>query len=216
MKNLKRKSNQNLVKCKIGFVLFILCFLTSASLLFGQKTFSYSNFYAVKGNGFVTLNWTMNSGNVCSGVKILRSDDSITFTTVGFFQGVCGSGTEDVSYEYSDTTVTTNRTYFYRLELNGLGYTNIVSVDYFSIAANEYTIQPHPIVKESILRFRNSFQTTHTLQLFSTDGKLIFESSSNKDYFSVNSSLVPAGYYVFVIADLSKKVVASGHIVFIR
>jgi len=50
----------------------------------------------------VFISCTIGSGNVCNGIEIWRSMDSINFNIVGDIPGICGSLAEPVNYYFID------------------------------------------------------------------------------------------------------------------
>lgn len=148
-------------------------------------------------NGSVYLTWRINQGYSCNGVKIERSTDSLNFTEIGSIEGVCGSVTQHSDYDFTDLNPVINATNYYRLNLQGIGYSWVVSEVVLNLEES-YLIYPHPIEASSKIYFNNNDGSKHVLKLFNSNGDISFETSTYDTYFIVNQELKP-GTYLFTI-----------------
>ena len=97
------------------------------NVLFAQN--ALDRFTAQQVNNEVLLNWTIKSGFTCNGIEILSSSDSLNFTNIGKIEGICGAVDEPISYTFSHKAPAQNKINYYRLELGGVGSTEIISVE---------------------------------------------------------------------------------------
>lgn len=111
-------------------------------------------------NGKVLLTWSIKQGNTCNGINILRSTDSINFIFVGSINGVCGSSSAELPYEFTDLNPVKNKRNYYRLSLGGIGFSWIVSAEVIDVNSNNYMLRPNPIGDSSELHFKNDGSNT--------------------------------------------------------
>jgi hypothetical protein len=87
----------------------------------------------------VQLNWYIAQGNLCNGQHIERSEDGLFFTDIGFIDGVCGSLSEAVKYNFIDSMPPANTSLHYRIDLGPFGHSE--GVELFVIDASERPFQ---------------------------------------------------------------------------
>ena len=85
-------------------------------LLFSQDAPQVSKFTVESINGKAYLNWTIDAGGTCNGIRILRSTDSLIFQEVGLLEGVCGSLSFPTNYTYTDESPLVNKVNYYKLD----------------------------------------------------------------------------------------------------
>lgn len=181
------------------------------SFAFAQNEDVIGFFKAELFNGNTYLTWRINQGYSCNGVKIERSTDSLNFVQISSIEGVCGSVTEHTDYDYTDTDPVENAQNFYRLNLQGVGYTWVVSVVVLNLD-NDYMVYPHPIESNSKLYFNNNDGSEHILRIYNMHGVVVWETSTFDTYFAVTDEL-SSGAYFFTIRGASSKLV-QGKLVF--
>lgn len=160
-----------------------------------------SHFSLASGQGKVVLNWTIDAGNTCLGIDIVRSTDGQTFTSIGRIGGVCGSLNEPVSYSFVDESPVLNQTNAYKLLLGLDLESEVLSVEIVDLGSAGYQIRPHPVYQDGILYFENDLEEAHTLSIFQLNGHLLSEQSSTTNQFILDLSSWPAGLYPFRIAN---------------
>ncbi len=158
------------------------------------------NFALTESNGSVYISWTILAGNTCDGTRIYRSTDGVNFFQIGEIVGICGSATGAVGYDFTDDSPVKNSINYYRLELGLSGYSNTLSIEIIDIGKNGYLVRPNPIVNDGRIYFENPKSQSHTLELFNSDGRKVFETNSKDRFFQLSNSIVPRGYYVFNIS----------------
>jgi Secretion system C-terminal sorting domain len=188
----------------------ILFFLLSLSLnLFAQETESLDAISAIENDSKVYLRWTMKSGSTCNGIRIYRSKDSTSFNTIGQINGICGSSTESISYDFVDESPVLNAVNYYTIELGSLGFSKVISVEVFDFK-NGILIRPQPTSSSVELVFRNDLNEKYTLQVLNLQGKVMHEKSNNSDRFQVDMNFYPMGVYVYKIYNNDNVELSSG------
>lgn len=158
-----------------------------------------NSFVATEFNGKVLLTFSINSGYTCNGVTILRSLDSVNFTSIGSIEGICGSAQESINYDFTDISPVKNDVNYYRLSLGGVGFSWIVSAEVIDMGSNNSLIRPNPISEETELFFDNENKALMILEIFSSEGKLIQSESTNEEKFILTKSDFEVGTYFYSI-----------------
>lgn len=196
---------------QIRSLLFLFLFIPLANN--AQNHPFLVRFQAAEVEGMVYLTWTLEAGNTCNGVSVLRSTEGGAFAEIGDIPGVCGSISEDVDYAFTDSFPKPNTLNSYRLELGNEGLSQIVSIQVIRISNNGYQIRPHPVIDQSHLYFRNENRELHILQLHDIWGSTILELRSNESSFVIQRSDLRSGLFLFSIRDNEGGIRATGKIV---
>lgn len=158
-----------------------------------------SDFSVVETDEQAYLSWTIIAGSTCSGIQIYHSTDSVNFTVIGEISGVCGSVTEPQNYNFTDADPVLNSVNYYKLELGGQGFSQIISVKIIALQ-DGYQVQPQPANSETRIYFDNDEGQQHELSVYNTDGVKVLSSTTESNYFHVITAKLPSGVYVFTIA----------------
>ncbi len=196
-----------------------LCILYHFSLLFisnahGQDVTILNNFNGFEADGNVTLNWVIKSGSTCNGITIFRSIDGVNFEIIGDIQGVCGNLSQPEPYSFVDVSPIKNAINCYKLELGNYGFSETVKIEIIDIGSSGYQIRPHPIKSSGKIFFTNKQMSTHQITIYNAAGKIVFVSTTEQDFFVVNSADFSSGLYLFDISNLSGNARITGRVVF--
>lgn len=173
-----------------------------------------SHFSIAEGGGKVVLNWTIDAGNTCLGIDIIRSTDGQNFTSIGTIGGVCGDLTKAVSYSFVDQAPVVNQTNYYKLLLGLDQESDVLSVEIVDLGSTGYQIRPHPVHQDGLLYFQNDSGENHVLSIYQLNGHLLSEQETSADHFILDLGIWPAGLYPFRITDAQTgKVKAKGKLV---
>ena len=152
-------------------------------------------------SGKVFLSWTVKSGQTCNGIRIYRSDDSLSYTEIGDIQGVCGNLGFSVDYTFQDNNPVKNKVNYYRLDLGGIELTYSIALEVIDVGQNDYYLKANPLVEQTKLYFRNSTQQNTVLSIVNQSGQVIETKETNADYFILNSSDYLSGQYYFTLSN---------------
>ena len=161
-------------------------------------------------SGKVFLSWTVKSGQTCNGIRIYRSDDSLSYTEIGDIQGVCGNLGYSVDYTFQDNDPIKNKINYYRLDLGGVELTYSIAVDVIDVGQNDYYLKANPLVDQTKLYFRNSSQQLTVLTIINQNGQIIGTKETTTDYFTLNSSDYLSGFYFFTLSNTNADKNISG------
>jgi hypothetical protein len=190
----------------------LLFFLLVSSVLKAQESESLDAINALENNAKVYLRWTMKSGNTCNGIRIYRSLDSTNFNTIGQINGICGSSTESISYDFIDESPTLNAVNYYTIELGSLGFSKVISVEVLDFK-NGILVRPQPSQANVELVFKNELSDVYSIQIYNLQGKVLLEKSGNSDRFNIDLSYHPNGIYLYKIYNNEKGDLSTGKII---
>ena len=190
----------------------LLLFLLISSALKAQETESLDAITAFENNSKVYLRWTMKSGNTCNGIRIYRSLDTTSFNTIGQINGICGSSTESISYDFTDESPSLNAINYYTIELGSLGFSKIVSVEVLDFKSG-ILVRPQPSQTDVELVFKNDLSDEYSIQIYNLQGKVLLEKSGNSDRFNIDLSYHPSGIYIYKIYNNEKGDLSTGKII---
>lgn len=121
-----------------------LC-LALISLLVQAQRITNFNLYGVGKS--VGLNFTITKGSTCNGYKVLHSQDSLNYTVIEDYAGICGNSSEDVTNSYTHTNPVQNRYSYYKVQI-ALGETSEVKRIFVSSKnGSGLIISPNPAAK---------------------------------------------------------------------
>lgn len=180
--------------------------------LFGQDSPIDVDLNIGETNGVVQLAWQMRAGQTCNGIDILRSTDGTNFSAIGDIQGVCGSPTEAVNYDFTDNNPQKNSTNYYKLILGLLGESNVVSIEVIDISGG-FQVRPNPMTDRGRIFFKNDEGEMAVLTVTDLTGKTILERQTRGEVFEMDVRSLQAGTYPFTIRSTNDAVNVKGKLV---
>lgn len=198
----KKKIN---VVSKVKKYLYNIIFLSQ--LLVGLNSFAQKhpildNFDVFEVSGKVYINCVISSGYTCNGIDVLRSEDNLTFQSVGHIGGVCGSSSDPVSYNFTDDNPPKNKLLYYKLELGGYGFTDVLTINIIDTKEFGFQIRPNPANQNTTIYFENKYDEEYHLVLMNIMGKVVLSQITRSNFFRIDLSNIPSGIYFFNILDL--------------
>lgn len=184
---------------KILPTIVVLNILLFSSFLHAQTSI-LEKFSGETISGKVLLSWTVKSGQTCNGIRIYRSEDSLTYIEIGDIQGVCGNLGFSVDYTFEDNDPFKNQVNYYRLDLGGVELTHSIAVEVIEVGQNDYYLKANPLVEQTKLYFRNSTEQTRYLTIVNLNGQIIDQKETIADYFILNASDYENGLFYFTIS----------------
>lgn len=186
----------------------LVCWQTSS--LIAQNETVVLDFSATEFNGKVLLTWSVAQGNTCNGISVTRGMDAMNYSQIGSIEGICGSSSATIKYQFTDPNPVVNAVNYYRLSLGGLGFSYPVNVDVIDTGEENYVIVPHPLVDESLLIFDNENQELLTITFFTERGEIVKEVQSSEQSITILRSDFTSGNYLFVLKSDGTQASFSG------
>lgn len=159
----------------------------------------YENFELEQFQESIFISWTMTTGSTCNGIEIQRSSDSINFVKIHEIQGVCGSSTKKVHYNFTDYEAQKNQKYFYRLKLGTQGVSEIKSISFFTTLGKSVLIYPNPV--KSIINIILQEDNFNEMMIVSLSGKLLYKEEITNQKIIQYPIDLPKGVYLFQFVD---------------
>ncbi|MCB0403094.1 MAG: T9SS type A sorting domain-containing protein [Flavobacteriales bacterium] len=176
-----------------------LIYLLVSSVSASAQETVLSDFNVYEHRGTVYINCTVATGNTCNGIDVMRSTDSLSFIQVGHISGICGSISEPVTYNFTDENPVRNATNFYKLQMGGVGYSHVLSVEIIDTKAFGFQIRPNPANEQVTIFIDNDFEEEHKLEVYSMSGRKMVSTTSRTNEFKVNTTSFRSGIYFFQV-----------------
>jgi hypothetical protein len=153
------------------------------------------------------VTWEIESGNLCTGLKVEHSSDSINFTSIYEYPGICGSSTANERYSFSHTNPIANARNYYRINLNTNGVSAILGITFIKLEESGYALFPMPIESGSKLYFSNDNNETTDFSIYNSSGAVVLSVEGLKtNELSLDELNLPLGVYHFKIMVADRKI----------
>jgi hypothetical protein len=180
-----------------------LCWLMPAFFapLYAQDdSFVLKSFYGQELNGGVKLTWVLQGGNQCNGTRMLRSSDGIEWHEAGMIGGICGLSGADELYEWTDTLPLLNQRNYYRAELIGLGFSQVIYVDVFDTGEHGFVVlQPAPGLISIYVDERVG--APFKLEVYSPGGRLHYRGAHSTTEAHIVLSGISNGVFIITVSN---------------
>lgn len=179
----------------------IFIFLISGPFIKAQNPSMLLTFEVNRFQNEVVVTWEIESGNLCSGVQVEHSSDSINFSSIYDYPGVCGSSTANERYTFSHTNPVSNATNYYRINLGTNGISEILAITFIKLEEDGYALFPMPVELNSKIYFSNDNNATVAISIYNSSGAIAYQSEPTKtNEFSLGSIPLTLGVYHFRIS----------------
>ncbi len=190
---------------------FNFAFSLTANTVFLPVEFTAVNVAPVKTGLEVT--WATASEEDNRGFEVERSEDGVSFASVGFVtaQGRSGNGG---NYSFTDETILKNTDYLYRIRQVDFDGTSMLS-EVVSGAWNDEVftvgnIFPNPAITSAALTLHLEKAQSTTLRVFDASGRQVSTNTYGLDAgnhrLSVNTAEFAAGLYLVEVVSAEKRV----------
>ena len=166
--------------------------------------------------GKVYINCVIREGNTCNGIVIYRSVDSLNFEVIGKIYGVCGSLNTPTGYYYTDETPVKNQTNYYKLELGGQGFTDVVSVLIIDTEISDFLIKPNPANITAKVFFNNDKNQETELNLYNQIGHIVLKDKASTNNFKLDVSNLPTGLYLIELKQENLRYKSIGKLMIVH
>jgi hypothetical protein len=193
-------------------IVHLIILLGFSILTQAQNEEVIESFSAEVYNESVLINFRINSGYTCNGIDVLHSTDSVNFGPIYTFEGICGSTTQSIAYEYTHVNPVKNSKNYYRLYLGGPGFSWVINVLVIDLT-NSSLVKPNPLISTSELIFENNAFTEHQLVISNMYGQIVFSETTNGNSFILYRNDFVQGVYDYSIIDLEKENRITGRLI---
>lgn len=172
-------------------------FITSSS--FAQLHPILDEFTITEGDNRVYISCIVSAGKTCKGINVLRSEDSLNFSSIARIDGTCGSVSSSVRYNFVDENPIKNKRSFYILQLGVAEKTNVLSIYITDTKQEKFIINPNPASGRVQILFENKHKTTTHFYLLNYEGKKILSATTIDNVLELDIPYLQSGIYPFVI-----------------
>lgn len=185
------------------FSLFFLLLVTCEA----RAQFTIESFTAVQSvRNQVLLNWVVSPGNTCADLVLQMSIDSVNFTTVYEYPGICGNTTFSQSYQYEHSAAECNEVRYYRLaSVSGGTFANTVA---HLLCYNENGIAVKYDAQNAVLIADADVPQAEIwiLNVYTSNGSVAVSQELTKGRNVILWNPPLAGIYVYAIMSADRKV----------
>lgn len=180
-------------------IAFLFCL--PSLVLSGQENPVLVSFSVEQVGDSVIARWTVKAGFSCNDVTLERSRDSLYFTPVYTYPGICGASSENEDYSYPDHDPVKNSRSYYRLNLGNYGYSSVVALNYLDYSGKGYSVFPMPFTSIATLYFDNPKGELFAFSIIDLKGKIIHRDDIETGRIEIDGSSWPAGVYIFLLTN---------------
>lgn len=181
--------------------ILLVIFFSGSILIQAQNPPMLLSFEVNRFQNQVVVTWEIESGNLCSGVQVEHSSDSINFTSIYDYPGICGSSTANERYTFSHTNPISNAKNYYRINLGTNGISDVLSITFVKVEEDGYALFPMPVELSSKIYFSNDNNATVAISIYNSSGAIAYQSKPTKtNEFSIGSIPLTLGVYHFRIS----------------
>lgn len=178
-------------------LLFILALINITS---AQAQQFFDLFQLAQKNQKVLISMVVKAGNTCNGLIFYRSIDSLNFEPIGDIGGVCGDLSSPVAYSFLDNQPPLNHTLYYKVEIPGYGFSNVLSIFISEATLGSFLVSPNPVVNhQTNLLFTGTDLPKLKGEIYNQLGQLITQFSILEAKQALEVADLPSGVYYFVI-----------------
>lgn len=187
-------------------IVFILLF---SFFSFSQSPHPIVNYFtATTFDNQIILNWEIQSGETCNGMKLLYSQDSVNFIEIADFPGICGDPNTASRYTFLHTNPQNLQNNYYKVRLGTQGDTYVISHYFIQIDETGYFIYNDPNTNSLTLYFENPNNEIWTLLFFNSLGKLEYEKKNLlSDKIILSQESFSNGLHYFILQSLEGKTI---------
>lgn len=186
--------------------LLIFAFLICSLLAKAQNPPMLLSFELNRFQNEIIVNWEIAGGSLCSGLQVEHSTDSINFTSIYDYPGVCGSSTANERYTFAHTNPSINKKNYYRINLSTNGISEILSITFIKLEDSGYALFPMPLESSSKIYFSNDNNETAAIIVYNSSGAIAYQSQPTKtNEFNLGTLSLPFGLYHFSIVVADRK-----------
>ena len=187
--------------------IFIFIFLLNWALIKAQNPPMLVSFEVNRHQNEILVTWEIESGNLCSGLKVEHATDTANFISVYEYPGICGSSTANHRYSFSHMDPAPNKVNYYRINLNVNGNSEILSVFYIKFEENGYSLFSMPIESASKIYFSNDNNEPVNFLVSNSSGSEVLNQKGLKtNEISLGKLVLPIGIYHFNILIGKQKI----------
>jgi hypothetical protein len=177
-------------------LLFISMSLFAGLIANAQSTYpTIDQFTAYRAGDAVVLNWTISPGMTCPSIFVMHSTDSINFSPIYEYLGVCGPNAHSETHSFTHESPSSMKNY-YRMDVGSEKGATIIPVHMILYGADGFTVTTNETGRSGI-HFYNPAHTLYTLEVYSLDGKVCYHDEKINGDNALLPNLSEEGILIF-------------------
>jgi len=182
----------------------LLWFLLFSIPCFAQQEGRLDDFSAVRLDGRnVEIRWTLKAGVSCQSPEVQRGRDTVTFTSIYRYPGVCGGGETAETYSWIDPQASSERNLYYRLRIDDGEFSKVALLEGSILPAQTpLFIYPSPARDLLNLLHQEALGEPLVMRIFNTKGaefKAIQKERLEKGAYRLRIDHLPSSIYFLMI-----------------
>lgn len=162
----------------MAFRTFIFLLCAAPLTILAQEHPIIAAYTLTEFDGGIRIEWTIQGGSTCNGQDVERSTDGVTFTQVHRIEGICGSTSDPVPYDWIDNAPPEFSTVYYRIKLGFDGYTSVKSIVFDQLTTSDQRFFPSPMTDEATLALNIQTSASFDLEISDSRGRAVFQRSA--------------------------------------
>ncbi len=165
------------------------------------------DFFAIQKGNHVLLHFTIGKGVDCNGVSIEKSFNGDTFELLHHIPGICGESASDETYYYTDSLPTPNVANYYRINLGGFIFSEVISIVPFHFNKKHYYIKNNPTSQYLEIYWEDDFfDKNYQISIFDIHGNRVMTHFQKRGHLNLSVSHLSSGLYVFEVTNNQRRV----------
>lgn len=160
---------------------------------------SLKNFTAVKVDKQVQLTWTTATEDNNLGFEVQRSNDGVSYTTIGFVRGY-GTSTQDITYNFTDIAPLGGNNYYRLKQIDINNIAKFSSIRRINMDKLQQDIHLFPNPARDIITITN-IKAGDQLSIFNAHGNLVHRKIASSGQESITVDKLASGVYMLHVTD---------------
>lgn len=145
----------------------------------------------------LNISWTIGPGNTCEDLEVQHSTDSVNFTMLYLYAGVCGDATFSQQYSWTHNTPACNQKNYYRLFARTGGQLGVLSTEHTCLGNAGYRIVVRPDLQSIVVLANQQQSRTREFELFDLQGRIVAKQTLTEAETVIRLPAAASGAFVF-------------------
>lgn len=164
-----------------------------------------ASFSAYKQPNGVLLRWVIKGGSQCNGTKVFRQNEVGVFEPINHIPGICGSATENETYQFFDEEPFPNAYNHYKLEMGFQGFSATITVFFEDFGSANHAVLSDYQANSYRILFQNELNRQATLQLYDQMGRAVYTRTATDSDIAIDANSLQPGVYIYRVTGVSEQ-----------
>jgi hypothetical protein len=158
---------------------------------------SILDFRANPAGDALNISWTIGPGNTCEDLEVQHSTDSVNFTMLYLYAGVCGDATFSQQYSWTHNTPACNQKNYYRLFARTGGQLAVLGVTHTCLGVAGFRITVRPDLQSIVVLANQQQSRTREFELFDLQGRIVVKQTLTEAETIIRLPAAASGAFVY-------------------